>query len=73
MQIAYETVLRTSENPAGVFYSLPPRGIKSERVLWTMKRGFYAAAVKIDSGAKPFSLYPPPAALAGFAHNDRFN
>ena len=28
------------------------RGVKSERVLWTMKRGFYAAAVKIGSGER---------------------
>ena len=30
----------------GFFKAFPLGGIKSERVLWTRKRGFYAAAVE---------------------------
>ena len=36
----------------------PPWGIKSERVLWTMKRGFYAAAVeKAEDQRKPDGFF----------------
>ena len=52
-----KSVIARSVSDAAIS-TFPLGGIKSERVLWTMKRGFYAAAVeKIEDQRKPEDFF----------------